>query len=47
MTQIYSDEEFVYRLSKSLNDITDGRTMDAETLQKNMKHHAEKSSLVS
>jgi hypothetical protein len=34
MTQIYSDEEFIYRLSQSLNDVAEGRTIDAATLKK-------------
>jgi frataxin-like iron-binding protein CyaY len=44
MTHISSDEELMYRLSKSLNDVAEGRTMDADILRKNMRLHIQKSS---
>lgn len=46
MTQIFSDEEFVYRLSKSLSDVKNGRTMTAETLKQKMTEHAKNKKIV-
>lgn len=43
MTQIYSEEELVSRLWKSLDDVKNNRTMDAQALREKMKQHSKAS----
>lgn len=46
MTHIYSDKEFLDRLSKSLGDIENGSTMTTETLKKKMSEHTKNKKIV-